>query len=439
MSHPASEAAATRPIVIGGGWAGISAAVALAEKGEPPLLLESRPFLGGRARSFFHEESGEEIDNGQHLMMGCYSATLALLRTLGTDHLVEVDPSLSVEFRGSEGVSRLHAPSRLPAPLDVLAGMLRFDGLSIAERAALVRLGIRARAGEPESGDSAGAWLRRNRQSERLIATIWEPLIVATMNTAPKDASAELFLYLLRLSFLRGGEDASLAFPRVGLSELIAPFTDWLQQRGGAVRCGEGVTDVERRDGIWEVRTREGRYRTDHLVSALPWRVFGRLFGKKMPEGRTPEPSPQHNPILSLYLWFDRPLEEVPRFCALLGTEVEWVFNRRKILDSSQGEPRHPGLLCCVTSNTPGWDRERIERAVAEVRQRVPEIGNARLVRHLAIHEKQATFAATPILDALRPKPGHHTPGLSICGDWTDTGLPGTIEGAVRSGAAVAL
>ncbi len=369
-------------------------------------------------------------------MMGCYTETLALLRRLGTDHLIDIAGSLSVEFRGSDGISRLHAPASLPAPFDVLTGMLRFDALSLRERLALVRAGLAARHGNGRAAESAESWLRRHGQGDHVIATMWEPLIVATMNTAPADASADLFLRLLRLSFLRGGRDASLAFPRVGLSALIAPVASWLEERGGEVRTGAAVTRVKDRDGVWEVTTREGVITTDHLVSALPWRRFRRLFREFLPEESEGGIDPPHNPILSLYLWYDRPLERVPSLCALLGTDVEWVFNRRKIIDATSS-PRHPGLLCCVTSNTAAWDEERIDLAVEEVRHRIPEIGEARLVDRLAIQEKQATFAATPELNALRPDPGPFAPGLSICGDWTDTGLPGTIEGAVRSAAAV--
>lgn len=419
-----------RPIVLGGGFAGIAAAVNLADSGTAPLLLESRPFLGGRARSFHHEESGEEIDNGQHLMMGCYTETLRLLDKLGTNHLVEVDRSLSVEFRDVDRTARLHAPHHLPAPLDVLVGMLRYDGVGMGERLRLLRAGLAARGGAP-AGMSVASWLRQEKQSEQVMREMWGPLVVATMNTDPEEASLKLFLNLLRLSFLKGGRSASLAFPRVGLSELIAPVEAYLEGRGGEVRSGSGVRSVQRGEGgEWLVETRERIYRTDRLVSALPWHACHRLIGDLYPIA----PPPEQNGILSLYLWYNNPLQEVPRCTALLGSDVEWVFNRRKVAGATSG--RYPGLLSCVTSNAGdrAGDDLWVAGAVEEVRERLPEIGDAKVVASQAIHEKRATFAATDQAEGLRPEPGEILPGLTLCGSWTATGLPGTIEGAVRSG-----
>ena len=419
-----------RPIVLGGGFAGIAAAVTLADKGAAPLLLESRPFLGGRARSFHHEESGDEIDNGQHLMMGCYTETLHLLEKLGTRHLVDVDSSLSVEFRDVDRTARLHAPPSLPAPLDVLVGMFRYDGAGLRERMRLMRAGLAARRDGP-SGMSVAAWLRSQKQSDQLMREMWTPLVVATMNTDPEEASLPLFLTMLRLSFLKGGQSASLAFPRAGLSELIAPVEEYLKERGGEVRTGTAVRSLQRGEGgEWLVETREKVYATDNLVSALPWHACHRLVGDHYPIA----PPPKQNGILSLYLWYDAPLKDLPRCTALLGSEVEWVFNRRKVVDRKPG--RYPGLLSCVTSNAGdrAGDVAWVAKAIEEVRERLPEIGGAKVVASQAIHEKRATFAATDAVEALRPEPGEIMSGLTLCGSWTATGLPGTIEGAVRSG-----
>ena len=430
-----------RPVILGGGFAGIAAAISLADRRERPLLVESRPFLGGRTRSFHHEGSGEEIDNGQHLMMGCYTETLALLEKLGTRHLVEVQSGLSVELRDDSGIRHLRARSSLPAPLDVLAGMLRLERLTFSERLGLLRAGVGARTGRPRSLESVEAWLDRHRQSPRLKRLLWHPLVIATMNTSPEEASAELFITLLRLSFLKGGPGSSLALPLAGLSRLIEPTADYIRERGGEVLTGtsvmrtEPVVDGERgARGVWTISGRNLDLTTDRLISALPWHRFADLFGEYLPDAlQHTIPAPDHNPILSLYLWYDRPLTQVPRLTALVGTGIEWVFNRRKIV--TEGSPRYPGLLSCVISNVgdTGDEEEFIRRSVAEIAGRIPEIGDARPVDHLIIREKRATFSATPEIIAKRIRPGKILPGLEVYGDWTATDLPGTIEGAVRS------
>lgn len=440
-SDPVTSPDPTRPVILGGGFAGIAAAVSLADQGARPILVESRPFLGGRARSFLHEGSGEEIDNGQHLLMGCYTATLALLEKLGTRHLVDVQSGLSVELRDESGPRPLRARTSLPAPLDVLVGMLLLERITVAERCALLRAGVGARTGRPRPLESVSAWLDRQGQSARLKRLLWHPLVIATMNTSPHDASAELFLTLLRLSFLKGGPGGSLAFPRVGLSRLIDPAADYIRGRGGDVMTGTTIMRVTREadgskegQGSWRVYGRNLELTTNRLISALPWHRFADLFGSYLPdELQRAVPAPDHNPILSLYLWYDRPLPQVPRFVALVGTGIEWVFNRRKI--SPVTSPRYPGLLSCVVSNAGeiGDDGEFVERAVREIRERIPEIGDARPVDHLIIREKRATFAATPEIEGKRIPPGPILPGLEVYGDWTATDLPGTIEGAVRS------
>lgn len=423
------------PIVLGGGYAGVAAAVALADAGLRPILLESRPYLGGRARSFAHRATGDTIDNGRHLMMGCYGETLALLERLGTRGLLVEQPRLHVPFHDRSGPSfTVSAASFLPAPLDVLAGLLTFPGITARERLALLRLGWNVRGRGPRDDETVDDYLRRLGQSDRVRRALWDPLTIATLNTAPAVASARLFAAVMRLAFLGGGSSSSFLFPRVGLSELIEPAVDAIAERGGAVRCGEMVRSVEPIDGGWEVVTRERSYTTATLLSALPWRGFSSLFGRHLPASLgTPAP---HNPIVSLYLWYDAEIEEIPRFAALLGTTIEWVFNRRLIV--GRGSPEGRTIVECVISAADGAmersDDELVAKATEELGALFPTTRSIALRESLVIREKQATFAATPAVDRLRPAVGLLLPGLYLAGDWTATGLPGTIEGATRSG-----
>lgn len=424
-------------LLLGSGLSGLSAAVALVDRGVRPVVLESRPFVGGRLRSFVHEGIGEEIDNGRHLITGAYSATLELLRKLGTDRFLIRQDRLSVEFRESGGVTHhLDAPRYLPPPLDVLVGLLRTGGLSNTARRQLLSAVFPLRFGRSRADETTATRLAGIGIGDELRRRLFDPMIVATLNTSPKHASAKLFDRVLKLAFLKGGKDAGLVIPTVGLSRLIEPAVRYIEERGGEVRTSSRVRQVRPDgDGTWVVDVDGREIRTRHLISALPWHAAARLLGPHVDHPAFAKQGvPQHNPIFSIYLRFDRPITGLPLFVALLGSRVEWVFDRRGIEGKREGD----ALLECVISDAGDLlgrsDDEVVADAERELRDRLPEIGDARLVASAVIREKRATFAATPEVEALRPEPGLLAPGLSICGDWTATGLPGTIEGAVRSG-----
>ncbi len=430
-----------QPVILGGGVAGIAAAVELAEAGAEPILIESRPYLGGRVRSFVHRETGDEIDNGRHLMMGSYRETFALLDRLGTRHLLAVQPALRVGFRHADGsTDLLAASSRLPSPLNVLLGMMGLRRLSLRERLGLIRVGLDAKGKGPGERETVADYLHRLGQSRTVCERLGNPLVIAVLNTVPERASARLFAEVMRLAFMGKGEDSRLVFPLVGLSRLLEPARDRIALKGGTVLTGCYASDVGRENGEWNVVLRDGRtFQTRGLLSALPWHEFAELFGKKVPE-RKDDPvllsPPRHNPIISLYLWFDRSLNDLPEFGAMLGTRVEWVFNRRKI--SGESNERFPGLLECVISaadDLVGVENDRIAGIVEqELRGAFAGLRGTALLAVQVIKEKRATFEATPPVEAIRPVPGRFAEGLFVAGDWTGTGLPGTIEGAVLSG-----
>ncbi len=429
--------------MLGGGVAGIAAAVTLSEQGRRPLLIESRPWLGGRTRSFHHPETGDEIDNGQHLLMGCYHETLQLLEQLGTRDLLTLQPSLSVEFRNTNGTqASLTAPPTVPSPLNVLIAMLRFKPLTFSERLGLIRLGLHTRFKGPRGDETVEAYLSRLRQSPQTRRLLWDPIVLATLNTIPAEASATLFAQVMRLGFLGSGQDSKLALPRAGLSQLFGnPAEQFITQKGGIVITGSPVIEVIKQDDEFRVVTRsKGEFRTKTLISALPWRGFNSLIAPLLPTQNAAPTDVCHNPIISVYLWFDRNLNHVPEFAAMNGGIVEWIFNRRKIVPELNEQ--YPGLLCCVISaanqQAQRTNAELVAITEQELRSTFPEIGEAQLLTAQVIKEKHATFAATLETEALRPNTHSGLPGLYLAGDWTATGLPGTIEGAVQSGNAAA-
>jgi squalene-associated FAD-dependent desaturase len=435
------KASPDRPLILGGGIAGIAAAVELARQGLRPILIESRPYLGGRMRSFTHAATGEEIDNGQHLMMGCYHSTFRLLEALGTRQLVELQPSLRVEFRDADGkVDLLRTSSSLPSPLNLFGGMLGLHGLSIGERLSLLRVGLAARAGKVRGEETVREYLNRLGQSQRAQQRLWDPIVIATLNTAPERASAGLFIEVMRRAFLGNAVDSQLGFARSGLSRLIDPAVDYIEQRKGSVLTGTPILGIERHGDHYRVLLKQGEpLIAGRIISALPPHALRSIIAR---DERLRELLPfsdrviEYSPIVSLYLWFDRPLDNLPEFCALLGTNVQWMFNRRKIAHGSSA--RYPGLLSCTISAAAADAQRSADEIIAmaerELRAALPEIGGAKLLEGLVVKEKQATFAATPAAEIVRP--GTVTPfsGLYLAGDWTATRLPATIEGGAQSG-----
>lgn len=426
-------------LVLGGGIAGIAAAVELARLGARPTLIESRPYLGGRLRSFLHEGSGDEVDNGQHLMMGCYHETFRLLERLGTRDLVTVEPSLRVEFRDADGRSDLlSAPRWLPSPLGSLVGIMRLGSLGLGDRLSVLRLGLAVKFGRVKDDETVREYLTRLGQSSRLQERLWDPIVIATMNTPPQVASARLFVEVMRRAFLGSGSASHLAFPRAGLSHLVAPAEEYIESRGGRCLIGSAIASLERSGDAWRVGLKDGSTLTSsRVISALPPRALRSILADTELHPSILPPAPTYSPIVSLYLWYDRDLSDLPMFCALIGTQVQWVFNRR-LIDRHAEHGAHLGLLSCTISaafEEAATDAASvIATADRELRRALPELQDAQLIDALVLKEKQATFRATPEFERLRPHARTTLPGLFLAGDWTATGLPATIEGAVWSG-----
>jgi hydroxysqualene dehydroxylase len=367
-------------------------------------------------------------------MMGCYRSTFRLLELIGTRSLVNLQDRLDVGFRDADGsTDRLTATAPLPPPFDLLVGMLRLKRLSLRERVRLVRVARAAMVGaHPE--ETVTELLVRLGQSPRARARLWDPLVIATLNTAPDEASAELFLAIMRRAFLGSGVDSRLAIPRVGLSRLIEPAVEYITAAGGSVELGASVTAIERGEGAFTVRVKD-RSPVDacDIVVALPPRSAATLLAPH-DIGIDAEPLAL-SPIVSVYLWYDRPLPTIPELTALLGTSIHWVFNRRRMMGAGSGAP---GLLSCTTSaaetETAATADEVIATADRELRGAFGEIGEARLVDAIVVKEKHATFRARPDIAGRRPNVRTALPGLYLAGDWTATGLPATIEGAAQSG-----
>ena len=420
-------------LIIGGGWAGIAAAVEASERGHEVLLVEERPYLGGRARSFIDRETGHHIDNGQHVMMGCYSAFLRVLKTLGTDHLLERQQALRVGFVDNSTTKHVLDASGLPGKLGVVAGLLHLSGVRIGSRLACIALAARMALGRASGrGLTCLHFLQRQNQPDDIITRFWEPLVLATLNAPLDKASAELLVAVMKLAFLGSREDSSLLIPTCGLSDLISPLPMWLSTRGGQVRLSTSVDKLNLVEGrcTSAVLSDGAVEQVDAVVSCVPERAFGRLLDASSITTTMPS-ALASSPIVSVYLWYDKQWM-TDELLAALGTTVQWVFNKSRIAS---------GLVALTVSageSIVGMPQEQIiELCDAELRALLPEVASAELQRGLVIKEKMAT----PLIE---PRTQRATTGclttqvanLFVAGDWTSTGLPATIEGAARSGIA---
>lgn len=420
-------------LVIGGGWAGIAAAVEAAGRGHEVLLVEERGYVGGRARSFVDRDTGHHIDNGQHVMMGCYSAFLNVVRTLGTEHLLEPQHSLGVTFVDASQQKHTLDTSLLPGKLGVVAGILRLTGVRMRSRLAAIRLAISiARGSANGTGKTCAEFLRQGGQPADIVERFWEPVVLATLNAPLEAASADLLVAVMKLAFLGSSTDSALLIPTCGLSDLVDPLPSWIDQRGGRVLLHTSVDQlVIDGNSCSQVLLSNGAIESvDAIVSCVPQRALDRLCAASGIQTQLPV-APEMSPIASVYLWYDRQWMH-DELLATLGTTIQWVFNKRRIA---------PGLVALTVSAGHAIVGTSQEEIVAlcdtELRQLLPEIHDAELRKGLVIKEKTATPLLGPL--TMRPSANHFTAEVSnlfVAGDWTSTGLPATIEGAARSGIA---
>ena len=431
-------------LIIGGGFAGLAAGVALAEAGRRVRLLEQKPYLGGRARSFQEAATGSMVDNGQHLFMGCYHATLKFLETIGTRERINFQPQLRVQFIDpGRKVTELRCPS-LPSPWHVLSGVFLSNSFSFSEKLDVLRMGKALRAGK-NSSESASlgnqltveTWLQQLGQSERLRRNFWDLICIAAMNEDPRIASAVLFERVLRRALFTSPLDSRLGIPLKGLSEC---YTDAAAQtirgRGGQVELRRDVRSFLITEGACKgVRLADGTaIEADTVLSAVPWYVFTGL----LPLGLvSSEPffsrllDLQPAPIISIYLWFDRPVTALD-FAGLRGTTIQWLFNRGRLLGT--GENYVSLVLSGAHEHIARSKEDLRDTALGDLASLLPGVQDAKLLHSLVIKERFATFSPRVGVESMRPSAGTPIRGLYLAGDWTDTGLPATIEGAVQSG-----
>lgn len=431
-----SQAARARPlrvIIIGGGLAGMAAGVALEEGGAHVTLLEARRTLGGRAGSFEDPQTGEVLDNCQHVLLGCCTNLLDFYGRIGASDLIRIERT--VHFADGVGhIFDLSGTGGLPAPLHLSASLLKFDLLTWAERvhlsrAMLAMLSI-GRAGRDRLADVPfGDWLDQHHQPASLVKKLYEPLLVGALNEEVRLASAEYAIQVFQEALLTNAGGYVIGVPNCPLGQLYAklPCRD--------VRMGTRVKrvlfDARRAIGVQLVDGLE--LRADAIILATPWQSAGRFIPDDLRESDARfrdldrlDPVP----ILGVHLWFDRPVLDRPHV-ALVEGPLQWLFRK-----DARGRQLH-GVISAARAWVNRPKEECLALFEAQVRATFSAARSAKLIRGVVVVEKRATFAPVPGIDRLRPSqapPAGGLEGLYLAGDYTQTHWPATMEGAVRSG-----
>ena len=451
--------------VIGGGLAGITAAIALAESGADVTLLEARPRLGGATCSFSRD--GLTVDTGQHIFLGCCTAYRGLLAKLGmTEHATLQDrfdvTVLAPGGRGGvapPGVGRAPGANgqprkarlrrtALPGPLHMLPALGRYPFLSFAERMSVGRpaLGMRFVNPADPAVDTQrfGDWLAKRGQSERTRRALWDLFSVSALNIAGDDASLALAAVVVKTGLLGKNNAADIGVPALPLGELHGDAgANLLAKLGARVALSTKVAAIEPdHGGGFRIELAQGDPMTaDAVVLAVPHEKAAPLI----PAGALPDQTVAGwaglgaSPIVNVHVIYDRPVMDLP-FVAAIDSPVQWVFDRTRI--SGLDRPGHQYLAISLSAadqyaDTPAAQlREQFLPALAEL---LPAARDANVAEFFVTRERRATFRQAPGSGALRPKAATAQPGLVLAGAWTDTGWPDTMEGAVRSGLAAAV
>ena len=416
-------------VVVGAGCAGLAAATSLAERGARVRLLEARPTPGGRSRSFTDPATGDLEDNGQHVLLGCYTELLRYVERIGAAHEIAFQERLEVVLREPGGAVARFRPGLLPPPFDLLWGMARMRGFPLRDALAAGRV-LRD---EPHPGTTAAQWLARCGQGPAARRLLWDPLVLATLNTDAGEAAATLVAAVVRRALSGGRDAARIGWPRRGLGPaLVEPGVAHLLAHGGEIRLSAAVRALEvEGDRAAAAIDRQGeRHPAGSFVLALPPGALAAIE----PPLLAPQVAERlgASPIVAAHVWLDREITDEP-MTGLLDSPVHWVFDRWRM-----GGARTPGALALVSSGATTWasraPEEIAAQAVAELRRYLPRAAGARVLRQRVLKERAATVRLTPDVLPLRASAATRLRNVVLAGDWTDTGLPATLEGAAASG-----
>jgi hydroxysqualene dehydroxylase len=425
-----------RAVVVGGGLAGISAALTLGDAGVAVTLLERRPHLGGLTTSI--ERDGYSFDNGQHVFLGCCSAYRALITRLSVGDDVFLQSRLAMPVLTPHGDWGVIRRSNLPAPFHLAASLARYRLLSLRERLALFRALIplaRVRLGDPALDSiNFGTWLRSRGQSDRAIVRLWNLIIQPTMNVSVDDASLALAAQVFQVGFLRTNDGGDVGWSTVPL----------LQLHGDAALRALGEANVDVRlnaaaqhvvtldDGTLRIDVGDEQMKADAAIVATPARAAAALGVMDA----TLADELKSSPIVNIQFVFDRKVMDLD-IAACVDSPIEFIFDRSDAAGTQSGQCLVISLSAASSYMATG-SSELIPFFRTALEELFPSARDANVLSAVVTREAAATFRASPGVEGLRAQIRSTTPRVFLAGSWCDTGWPATMEGAVRSGSEAA-
>lgn len=445
MNSPQSQ---PRVAVAGGGLAGLAAASALSEVGIRVTLFEKRPFLGGRASSYEHPGTGEVIDNCQHVLFRVCTNLVEFYQRIGVAHQIRwYDEMTFIEPGGR--VSKMKS-SILPAPIHTAPSFLSFSFLNAADKIsvarALVPLTLRV---QRDTGRSFQEWLDRHGQTPNAVARFWRPILVSALSEDLDRISVSAAAQVVRES-MKSPAARHMGVPALPLTDLYNAAGEYVRARGGVLHYRCPVESFTADSSQVRVRVR-GKVEKpsgaldevfDYLIVALPFDALDRT----LPDA--PQSAPireklshfENSPITGIHMWFDRQISDLDH-AVLLDRTIQWMFHKSRLqpirTQTANGQPAGSYIELVVSSSKSLIERSRneiVDLALSEVREFFPAARDANLVKATVIKEVNATYSPRPGIDTYRPVATTEWPRVFLAGDWTATGWPATMEGAVRSG-----
>ncbi|MBM4165809.1 MAG: FAD-dependent oxidoreductase [Ignavibacteria bacterium] len=433
----------TDVLIIGGGLSGLATAVKLSQKGVKKItLVEASGKLGGRTYSFMHKETGDIIDNGQHVLVGAYTNTLEYLDIIGTGKFLSVQEEPHLNFWSEDkGFSTFEIGT------GKISVSLKFKGLSLISRIGLKNVGNfiqKFPSNENEIVDSTVEdWLNSLHQSEEAKNNFWFPIAIAVMNELPEQASALLFARSLKSVFFSSKGNARILIPTIGQTELYVERAEKLLEKSGVeIFLNNEVVSLEEKNGKFiSARYHNGeKIEANYFVSCVPYFALDRIIENSETDEKQFSYLKEFSssPIISAYFWFDREVMKQD-FVGVCGRTIQWIFNREQILQNKNKLPQCISVVISGAYVLIDKSKGEIEKlCLNEMQEIFPKATSENMLHSFIIKEKRATFSSSPSIEFLRTKTETVYENFLLAGDWTNTKLPATIEGAIQSGFEVA-
>jgi squalene-associated FAD-dependent desaturase len=431
--------------IAGGGLAGLAAGCALADAGFRVSLFERRPYLGGRASSYEHPGTGEVVDNCQHVLLGCCTNLIDFYRRTGVEDRIRwYDRLVFVEPGGRQSVLQ---PSGLPAPFHLAPAFLGFHALGMADKLGIAKamLQLMERV-PPDNGQDFLSWLRASGQTERAIERFWKTVLVSALNEDLDRLSLHYAAQVFRESFLNSVVAGRMGVPTIPLTDLYSAAGDYIRARGGEVHLRTPLNSFQTGNTGTKLCFGNREELADFAVLALPFQGLAVV----LPADASAQPlcamveHLESSPITGIHLWLDREITDLDH-AVLLDRTIQWMFHKSRIHQNRGGAGQGGAeageaksyLELVVSASKSLVEKSRseiLDLALSELQEFFPEARSAEVVKATVIKEVHATYAPLPGVDAYRPAAASPWPRVFLAGDWTATGWPATMEGAVRSG-----